>query len=258
MHIKEHGFTLIELLVSMVLMLVVVVGVLRFVGTVVVDSEAGVIRQDKSSQTRIALTNMARDVAGAGFEPLTKKPEVGWFSATQTAQLGANLSACTASDCKGKVLSVGTETAQFQAGSSTAALAHDCYGAINFGSNDIKKIDPLVSTSRPWVMVYNQYSIVKRAIDGAIALRCAGNGSGMNRQTILENVLSAQFTSTDVYPNRRMISLCIITTDSELGADGSASLTDCQGSSIAAAVGRVYYKTRIDMATRAVPFVAGQ
>lgn len=248
----ELGFTVVELLIAMLLMVLVVIGVLRFMAMVAVNQDAGGARHNQATQTRIALSNIGRDVAGVGFEPLTSKTASGWFT---NERLGVTLSACTSPNCIGQQLNVGTEVPQFWEG-TTEPQAHDCYGATNFADSDIRTD----RFSRKWVLVYNQYSIVKDAAN-LLTLRCKGNGSvkPVNR-ILLKQVNGAQWALTEVFPNRRMVSLCIVTQEDAITADGSSTLTDCSGKNILAAANgtSAFYKTTVDMMVRAVPFLAGQ
>ena len=94
-----------------------------------------------------------------------------------------------------------------------------------------------------------------------LTLRCKGNGSvkPVNR-ILLKQVNGAQWALTEVFPNRRMVSLCIVTQEDAITADGSSTLTDCSGKNILAAANgtSAFYKTTVDMMVRAVPFLAGQ
>lgn len=278
---RQGGFTLLELLIAMSLMLLLVVGVQMFTSGVVVDQQNISEDHDQATQTRIALTNIQRDVAQSGFYPFfadpdkassANDPEKALFTSTQLSYLGTQL-VCTNGVCTG--LNVGSIQA--------VGSAVDCNGN---GSGDDGKLTteqfaiggnlPGATDVSPfskdgkWAIVYNQYSIDKKEDE----LTCRGNGAAESNgyrarlsQLANDNAsihfsavtnASLKLNNSIAAPSNRMISLCIITLENSTATPTMPVKVDCAGGTLTSApAGKAYIKTHIDMPVYAESFIAG-
>lgn len=271
-HNQQRGFTLLELLIAMTLMLLLIVAVQLYVAGVVVDQQNISEDHDQTTQTRIALTNIQRDVAQSGFYPFFADPAITLFTPAQLGVLGARL-VCVNGMCTG--LNVGSIQAVGSAvdcngngsgpNGQLTATQFDNGGSFLPGTNV-----PAFSTDGRWAIVYNQYSIDTQQDE----LTCRGSGAAASngyraRLSHLANdnasVLFSAVTNNDLglrnsiaAPTNRMISLCIVTVENITATPVTPINTDCAGDNLAApAVGKAHVKTRIDMPVIAESFIAG-
>ena len=243
---KQSGFTLLELLIALVLVLVVIIGVQRFMAGVVVDQQDIGTRQNMASDSRIVLSNIARDVAQANFYPVSNRASA--FSATPTP-----LAACTGSGS-----TLGSSTAcQNVLGVQYAAPAgaKDCTGSAAPSS-------PLVPAG--WVLVNNRYVLTTDS--GVVSLSCEGNGNSSLQLDLLDNVLqfsatasnsSATLSNVYVPVGTRLLHLCVLTKVAQINADAQAAHSDCAGAALAEVAGWVFYKTELDVLVEPASFAAG-
>ena len=175
---KQQGFTLLELLVALVLVLVLVVSVQRYIAGVSVDHEYLSQRHDDVTQVRIALSNIQRDVAQAGYFPYASDIDsnapnampVGIFYSKNQLRVTSYQPRDTAKDCNG-------------------AQKQYVQGAANQGLY-----------THGWTYVENVYSIVKGS------LTCDGNGGDNGRTAGFARCgfghLGTRFVQRRVFPSR--------------------------------------------------------
>lgn len=243
---KQSGFTLLELLIALVLILVVIIGVQRFMAGVVVDQQDIGVRQDLASESRIVLSNIARDAAQANFYPVSKQTTA--FTAAPTPMV-----TCTGS---GSTLGVSSACANVLGVQYAApAGAKDCTGSAAPSS-------PLVPAG--WVLVNNRYVLTTDS--GVISLSCKGNGNDDGQKDLLDNVLAFRATTSDsaavlsnvyVPVGTRLLHLCVLTKSAQTSPDAQAANSDCSGAALAPVVGWTFYKTELDVLVEPAPFPAG-
>ena len=233
---KQQGFTLLELLVALVLVLVLVVSVQRYIAGVTVDHEHLSQRHDDVTQVRIALSNMQRDVAQAGYFPYASDIDandapnampVGIFYSKNQLRVVSYQPRDTAKDCNG-------------------AQKQYVQGAANQGLY-----------THGWTYVENVYSIVKGS------LTCDGNGGDNGRRAVLDNIEEMVFTDKSGQPlaesGNKFIQVCLITSGENNALLGSSTPKMCDGkTSTPNITGRAYYKTQVDMPVYGALFLAGQ
>lgn len=227
----QKGFTLLELLISLVLVLVLLISVQRYIAGVTVDFEGIAERRDQATQTRIALTNMQRDVAQAGYFPLASNN-------SGNSPAGVTFS--------GGLLTV----TSFQ----PSATAVDCNGA----STQYNGAATIVgSNNQSWVAVQNVYEIV------GDSLTCNGNGGNNGRRAIFDRVVQMQVSNAQGQiasaNSNSFVSVCIISREPSSSLGNTATTTLCDdATSTPNVVGESYFKVRVDMPVRATSFLAGQ
>ena len=232
---KQQGFTLLELLVALVLVLVLVVSVQRYIAGVSVDHEYLSQRHDDVTQVRIALSNIQRDVAQAGYFPYASDIDsnapnampVGIFYSKNQLRVASYQPRDTAKDCNG-------------------AQKQYVQGAANQGLY-----------LQGWTYVENVYSIVKGS------LTCDGNGGDNGRRAVLDNIEEMVFTDKSGQPlaesGNNFIQVCLITSGESKALLGSSIPKMCDGkTSTPNIAGRAYYKTQVDMPVYGASFLAGQ
>ncbi|TDR31857.1 PilW family protein [Hydromonas duriensis] len=275
---KQAGFTLLELLISLSMVLLVVVGVQMFTSGVVFDQKNISEDHDQSTQTRIALTNIQRDVAQSGFYPLLV--DAGFddeakslFSKTQKNYLGVQLVCLNNGVCTGlnvgSIQPVGSATDCNGNGSGAdGQLTAEQYAK---GGSFLPGTDvPVFSKDGKWAIVYNQYS-VDSVLD---TLTCRGSGASERNgyrarlSHLANDNASVHYTAVTndnlglskrmTAPANRLVSLCIITLENATAAPAVPVDTDCAGGALSpAGVGKAYVKTHIDMPVYTESFIAG-
>jgi prepilin-type N-terminal cleavage/methylation domain-containing protein len=229
----QSGFTLLELLIALAITAVLLFVIPRFIAGLVVDNEGISAHQDQTAQTHIALSNLRRDVAQAGFVPLAYN-----FEAHKTVGLTIDNNSITVAAYQPK------------------SAAKDCNGASKFGSDEQRD---------GWVYVKNTYALVrdsKSATQGT--LKCDGNGGANGRQPILDHLVDMQVTSvnnpaSDNNAAARIISVCLVSTEDNKNLGGAPTTTMCDNATQTPKQGHaIFYKVRADMAVLAAPMTAGQ
>ena len=219
---NQRGFTLIELLIALALVLVVLVGVQRYIAGVTIDQQGISERRSQATQTRIALSNMQRDVAQAGYVPYADEfiptSPVGVLAIKNTLTVASYQPAATARDCN------------------------------NAGKN---------YAQTGWVYVENIYKIS----EGSLACDGNGGDNGALKvlddvqQMIVTNSIADSFAAID---NVQMVNVCIITSESSVSIGGVPTTTMCDGAAITPKPDITYFKIIADMPVYRSSFKAGQ
>lgn len=221
----QRGFTLIELLIALALVLVVLVSVQRYIAGVTVDHQGISERRAQATQTRIALSNMQRDVAQAGYFPYANEldndpnfPIIGVTTSENTLTVASYQPAATARDCR------------------NAGVFKDTQNLNKLG----------------WILVVNTYSVVNGS------LSCNGNGSE-DRASVLDHVSQMRITNqSSVQPSAQTVQVCLVTSESSTSIGGVPTSTMCDGTAVVSKPDTAYFKIIADMPVYAASFKAGQ
>lgn len=205
---REYGFTLLELLIALLLTMVIVVSVQRYLASLVIDHQGITEQQDKSTQVRIALSNIKRDVAQAGYFPYA-------------TQLDTH-----------ELLGVFIQNNELTVRSFQLKKdAYDCNGASKqFSSDD-------------WVYVENVYETLKETL--TCNGNGGNNGRVAILDNIVEMRIKPVNTGQNTIS---MINLCLIFSTSNISIGEAPAKKKCDNiTNISKSVDKKYYKVLIDM-----------
>ncbi|MGL4766546.1 MAG: prepilin-type N-terminal cleavage/methylation domain-containing protein [Formosimonas sp.] len=104
----QSGFTLLELLIALTLVVVVLLTTQRYIAGLAGDHRGISERHTKATQLRIALSNMQRDVAQAGYYPYAQagnpKNKIGVFIHNNKLTIASYQPKSSARDCNGAAI----------------------------------------------------------------------------------------------------------------------------------------------------------
>lgn len=218
-HKNQYGFTLLELLVALFLTMILIVSVQRYLASLVVDHQGMSEQQDKSTQVRIALSNIKRDVAQAGYFPYA-------------TQLNDH-------DLLGAFVNNNELTVRsFQPKKD----AYDCNGAAKQFSSD------------EWVYVVNTYAVIKDSL--TCNGNGGNNGRVVILDDVFEMMINPININQHNNLNAvSMINVCLIFSASSISIGDVPTTKKCDNTTpISQASNNKYYKVIIDMPIMSTPF----
>lgn len=226
---RQSGFTLIEVLLALVLILVVIIGVQRFMSGVASDQEVLTQRGDVLSQSRMVLSNMGRSIELANFTPVAQG---------LTDFPVSSAMACSASGCQ-NVMAIRYRAPSGvmgcsgvlvdSSGSSQWVVVEDTYRLSKNGSTYQLDCQTKGST-QPKVLIKNVYQIDAKAFDDAGGLLSMAGGF--------------------VPANTARVHLCLIVEQAQNTPDAISAQTDCMGHALTQQLGYVWYRTDLDVAVK--------